>query len=120
MENLDKLTYVSVIILGIGGIFLGGTVLNGVFVGAMSTLGIGMLLFKLRKNHSRTFNLIIEHNIISDIVLSSLLVFIMGTSTVTSIISGASAALFCSAGLSYLSRYLKGVHNMESYVPNME
>ena len=120
MKNLDQMTYTSVTVLGIGGLFLGGTVLNGVFVGAMSTLGVGMLLFKLKESHPKLFRLIVEHNIISDVVLSVLLVFIMGTSTVTSIISGASAALFCSAGLSYLSKYLKGSHNMEYIVPNLE
>lgn len=120
MQNLDQVTYTSVTVLAVGGVFLGGTVLNGVFVGAMSTLGVGMLLFKLRESYPKIFELIIKHNIISDLILSALLVFIMGTSTVTSIISGASAALFCSAGLSYLGKYLKNRHNMEYLVPDME
>ncbi|EQC44578.1 hypothetical protein M899_2464 [Bacteriovorax sp. BSW11_IV] len=111
-NNFTDITYYSIGALGVGAVILGGTVANGIFVGGMSTLGVALLLIKLKDSNPRIFYWILKHNIMSDLILSVLLVMLMGTSTVTAIISGASAALFCSAGLTYLSKLF--VKNSES------
>ncbi len=103
-KNFTDLTYGSIAVLGGGALFLSSTIASGIYVGMISTLGVGLLLIKLKDSSPWLFNWILRHNIMSDLVLSVLLVFIMGTSTVTSIIAGASAALFCSAGLMYLNK----------------
>lgn len=98
-NNFADITYYSVGALGIGAIMLGGTIANGIFTGAMSTLGVALLLIKLKDGNPRIFYWILRHNIMSDLILSVLLVLLLGTGgSVTSIVSGASAALFCSAG----------------------
>lgn len=106
MKNLDQITYSSVFALGIGGLCLGGSVVSGVFTGAISTLGVALILLKIRDGSPRLFNWIIRHNIMTDIFLSVILVYLMGTTTVTALISGASAALFCSAGITYLGKIM--------------
>jgi len=107
MKKMNELTYGSIVALSAGAILLGGTVANGIFVGGMSTLGVALLLIKLKDSNPKIFYWILKHNIMSDLILSVLLIFMMGTSSVTAIISGASAALFCSAGLMYLGKFLK-------------
>lgn len=101
MKNLRKIVYGSVVGLSVGGVCLGGMVMNGVFVGALTTLGVGLLFIKLKDSSPAIWRWLLNHPLFLDMVLSSALVFLMGTSSVTSLIGGAAAALFCSAGLQY-------------------
>lgn len=102
MKSARKVIYGSVIGLSVGGAMLGGMVLNGVFVGAMTTLGVGLLFIKLKDSSPWLWRWLINHPLFLDFALSTALVLLMGTSSVTSIIGGAAAALFCSAGLQYM------------------
>jgi hypothetical protein len=102
MKNAKKVVYGSVIGLSVGGAMLGGMVLNGVFVGAMTTLGVGLLFIKLKDSSPWLWRWLLSHPLFLDMALSTALVLLMGTSSVTSIIGGAAAALFCSAGLQFM------------------
>lgn len=101
MKNTKKLIYGSIAGLSVGGLMLGGMVLNGVFVGAVTTLGVGLLFIKIKDSSPWLWRLLINHPVFLDLALSAGLVMLMGTASVTALIGGAAAALFCSAGLHY-------------------
>lgn len=108
MKNLKNISYGAVGVLSLGGLLLGSTTLNGVFVGAMSALGAGLILLKLKDRFPRLFRFIVRHNMLSDLVLSLLMVLVIGTGTITGIIAATSASLFISAGLSYFGTLVQG------------
>ncbi|MFT6632885.1 MAG: hypothetical protein ACJAS4_002853 [Bacteriovoracaceae bacterium] len=101
MKNAKKIVFGSVIGLSVGGVMLGGIVMNGVFVGAMTTLGVGLLFIKLQDSSPWLWRWLINHPLFLDMALSAALVLLLGTGSGTSVIGGAAAALFCSAGLQY-------------------
>lgn len=107
MKNMRKIVYGSVIGLSAGGVMLGGMVMNGVFVGALTTLGVGLLFIKLKDTSPAIWRWLLNHPLFLDMALSTALVLVMGTSSVTSLIGGAAAALFCSAGLQYFKEINK-------------
>ena len=104
MKNLETITYSSVIGMGVVGIALGGLAMNSIFLGAVSAISVGLLLLKLRESSPWLFNQILKYQLMSDLVLSLLLVLIIGTSTATSVLGAITATVFASTGLMYLKK----------------
>lgn len=104
MKNLNQFMYGSVGVLVGSGLFFGGVVASGVTTGLFSTLGVGMILLKLRQSCPRVWRWIVKHNVMSDLILSALLAYIVGSGTATGIIAGAASALFCSVGITLLDK----------------
>lgn len=109
-ENFsDTVTYSSIAVLAVGGIVLGGTIANSVFLGLTGAASIGLILIKLKKSFPRTYKFILRHDITSDIVFSLLIVLLLGTSTVTSALGAMAASLIVSCGILYLKKQSEGV-----------
>lgn len=85
-------------LIGSAAVF-GGVVSAGVTTGLFSSLGVGMLLLKVRKKYPRVWNWIINEPLLPDLVISLILATIVGSGTATGIIAAAAAGLFVSAGL---------------------
>lgn len=104
MKNLDNITYSSIGVLAVGGIVLGGTIANSVFLGLTGAASVGLILIKFKKSFPKIYKFILRHDIMSDVAFSLLLVLIIGTSTVTSVLGAMAASLLASCGILYLKR----------------
>jgi hypothetical protein len=104
MKNLDNITYSSILVLTAGGVILGGTIANSVFLGLTGAASVGLILIKFKKSFPKIYKFILRHDIMSDIVFSLLLLLIIGTSTVTSVLGAMAASLLASCGILYLKR----------------
>lgn len=107
MKKIDNVTYSSIGVLAVGGIVLGGTIANSIFLGLTGAASVGLILIKIKKSSPRTYKFILRHDIMSDIILSLLLIFIIGTSTVTSVLGAMAASLLASCGILYLKRQME-------------
>jgi hypothetical protein len=83
---------------------IGSQIAAGCFTGFMSACGIAYTLFKMRKDAPRIWNLIIDRPLTTDIVIDAGVFLIVGSSTVTGLVAGASASLFTSISLCGLRR----------------
>ena len=104
MES-NNLIYGSVGVLVLSGTYFGGIAGSGILVGFLTATGIGILIFKLKSSFPWLYKKIIKHNVMSDLCLSGLLVFLLASNTAISIIASASAALLVSAGLGVAKNY---------------
>jgi hypothetical protein len=99
---MKNFVYGSVGVLIGSGVCLGGIIASGVATGLFSSLGVGMILYKLKDSCPRLWAWILKHYIFSDLVLSILLAYLVGSGTAVGIIAGSASALFVSAGITYL------------------
>lgn len=106
MQQSNHVIYGSVGLLVLSGAYFGGVAGSGILVGFLTAIGIGIIIFKLRTGAPWMFRLIIKHNVLSDLILSGLLVFVLASNTAISIIASASAALLVSAGLGVAKNYV--------------
>lgn len=109
-KDVSMLSPEEVILLGAGvgliGIaaIIGSQVAAGVFTGFVSAAGIAYTIFKTRRDAPRVFNLIVDRPLLSDVVIDAGVFLIVGGTTVTGIVAGASASLFTSIALNGLRR----------------
>ena len=99
-------------ILGVG-LLLGGMVLQGVYVGMLTTAGFWLLLEKCKEHYPGFYNWMLDHAVEADFVISFLAVFALGMS-VTGIIAGAVVNVVGSVVLDYYRDYVGIVDVVES------
>lgn len=108
--SLSQINVEDVVLIGAGvavvggAIVIGSQVAAGVFTGAITAAGVGYTVFKLRKHAPRVFNVIHDRPLTSDIILDAGVFLIVGGTTVTGIVAGASASLFTSIALNGIRR----------------
>lgn len=100
------------LILAIG-LLLGGMVLQGVYVGLLTTAGFWLLLEKCKEHYPSFYNWMIDHAVEADFVISFLAVIALGMS-VTGIIAGAVVNVVGSVVLDYYRDYVGKVKGVES------
>lgn len=105
MNNDDKVVYSSIGILIVGSVWIGGQVSAGIFTALISAVGVGMVLVKIKGSSPKTWDYMMRHPIMMDILFSVLLGFLLINQTVTGIISAAAAGLFVSAGIGLASKF---------------
>jgi hypothetical protein len=105
MNNDDKVVYSSIGILIVGSVWIGGQVSAGIFTALISTVGVGMIFVKIKGSSPRTWDYMMRHPIMMDILFSVVLGFLLINQTVTGIISAAAAGLFVSAGIGIASKF---------------
>lgn len=109
-KDIFMLSPEEVILLGAGigliGIaaIIGSQVAAGVFTGFISACGIAYTIYKTRRDAPRLFNFIMDRPLLSDVLIDAGVFLIVGGTTVTGIVAGASASLFTTIGLSGLRR----------------
>lgn len=110
MSNFNEVTFSKinaedVVLIGAGVAVVGGAVIigsqvaAGVFTGAITAAGVGYTVYKLRKHAPRAFNIIHDRPLSSDLIIDGAVFLIVGGTTVTGIVAGASASLFTSIAL---------------------
>lgn len=104
MYTQDVFVLSSVALLIGSSLFIGGAVAGGIFTGLISALGLGLILIKVRNHFPKVWKFVLRHPIMTDVVLSSLLAFLLVNNTVTGLVSAAGAGLFVSAGLAYSTK----------------
>ena len=113
--NLDQrvVKYVApAIVLGIG-LFVGGMVMQGVYVGLLTTAGFWLLLEKCKVHYPGFYNWMLDHAVEADFLVSFVAVLGLGMS-VTGIIAGAVVNLLSSIVLDYYGDYVGKVDGVES------
>ncbi|MDD3412484.1 MAG: hypothetical protein PHY47_00625 [Lachnospiraceae bacterium] len=95
------------------GLLLGGMVLQGVYVGLLTTAGFWLLLEKCKEHYPGFYNWMLDHAVEADFVISFLAVFALGMS-VTGIIAGAVVNVVGSVVLDYYRDYVGKVDGVES------
>lgn len=109
-KDVSMISPEEIILLGAGigligvAAIIGSQVAAGVFTGFVSAAGIAYTIFKTRKDAPRIFNLIMDRPLLSDVVIDVGVFLIVGGTTVTGIVAGASASLFSTIALSGLRR----------------
>lgn len=98
--NVEDVVLVGAGVAVIGGaVIIGSQVAAGVFTGAITAAGVGYTVYKLRKHAPRAFNIIHDRPLSSDIIIDGAVFLIVGGTTVTGIVAGASASLFTTIAL---------------------
>lgn len=103
--TFSKIEAEDVVLIGAGLVVVGGAVVigsqvaAGVFTGAITAAGVGYTVYKFRKHAPRAFNFIHDRPLTSDVVIDAGVFLIVGGTTVTGIVAGASASLFTSIAL---------------------
>lgn len=95
------------------GLMLGGQVLNGVYVGILTTAGFWLLLEKCKDHYPRFYNTMMDYAVEADFVISGLAVISLGMS-VTGIIAGAVVNVLGSVVLDYYRDYIGKVEGYDS------
>lgn len=88
----------------ISGCVLGSQIAGGVFVGLVSASGVAYTILKTRQYAPRIFNCIVSNPLASDLIIDAGVFILVGSSTVTGIVAGASASLFTSIALNCIRR----------------
>lgn len=109
-KDVSMLSPEEIIMIGAGlgligaAAIIGSQVAAGVFTGFVSAVGIAYTIFKARKDAPRIYNFIVDRPLMSDVVIDVGVFLIVGGTTVTGIVAGASASLFTSISLNGLRR----------------
>lgn len=114
MDNIDDMPKYAVPagVVAIG-LFMGGTLTQGIYAGILTCAGFWVLLEKLKKSYPSTYNWIIDHAVEADIVVSLTAAFILGF-TVTGIIGAAVVNLLCSVLLDHYRDNVGKVKDVDS------
>ncbi len=99
MNSDDKVIYSSIGVLIVGSVWIGGQLAAGIYVALITTVGVGMVLIKVKNSFPRVWKYMMMHPIVMDILFSTVLGFLLINQTVTGIVSAAAVGLFISAGI---------------------
>lgn len=113
MQNDDSMKYAIPAGVVVFGLFMGGTLTQGIYAGVLTCAGFWILLKKLRDQYPATYNWIMDHSTEADLVVSLGAAFILGF-TVTGIIGAAVVNLLCSVMLDYERENVGKVKDVES------
>lgn len=96
-----------------------GALATGIVTGIISAIGVGFVMLKMKSNRygARLWNTMIDHPGVADLAISFGFVFLLGTTTATGIISGATAAIVSSCLITLATKVtgkVKGVPSLLS------
>ena len=102
MENENFVIYGSVGLLIVSSLWLGGAIAAGVLIALISTLGVGLILLKIRMSFPKVWLWFKRHPLLADIIFSGGMALVLLNGSVTGLVSSAAVGIFVSLGLSLI------------------
>jgi len=114
MDNGELIMSATSLVLLVSVFFIGGTIATGVITGLIAAIGTGFLLWKTRAYKPVLWNTMMDHILLTDIILSGLFIMLIAPTTLGGLTAGLAATVFTSAGITAAHKYIGKVENIDS------